>query len=138
MNLWEYLETRAARRASRPPNMTLVRDVLGAVLVAAFIAVIGGLFWRVIPKENEQLIVYMLGQLSGFVSAVVALHYVTKAGEREQEAARTANTGKALDAITAAQNSPGPGEGPRPGDAAPLREGDTVELNRTGVEEPPK
>lgn len=78
------------------------RDALGAILVAAFIAVIGGLFWRVIPKENEQLIVYMLGQLSGFVSAVVALHYVQKADDAALDKARTENTGKALDAIAAA------------------------------------
>jgi len=90
---------------------TTVRDVLGAVLVLAFVGVIGGLFWKLIPKENEQLLTYMLGQLSGFVSAVVALHYVTKAGEKELEAARTENTGKALDAIKSAQDAPASGSG---------------------------
>src|SRR5690349_18479065 len=84
------------------------RDVLGAVLVAGFMAVIGGLFWRVIPKENEQLIVYMLGQLSGFVSAVVALHYVRQAGDQEAEILRAENTGKAFDAIAATAH---PGDG---------------------------
>lgn len=78
------------------------RDTLGAVLVAAFVSVIFALFWWAIPKSNEQLFVYMLGQLSGFVSAVVALHYVQKAGDAELDKARTENTGKALDAIAAA------------------------------------
>lgn len=133
MNLWQYLERRAERRAARPKPENRFRDVLGGVLVAAFIAVIAGLFWRVIPKDNEQLIVYMLGQLSGFVSAVVALHYVTKAGEKEQEAMRTQNTGKALDAIKAAAEST-PRPGADPDDPNALRAGDTVELNRT--EEP--
>lgn len=82
------------------------RDTLGAVLVASFVFVIGALFWWEIPKSNEQLFVYMLGQLSGFVSAVVALHYVQKAGEKELDQLRTENTGKALDAIAAAANAP--------------------------------
>lgn len=82
------------------------RDVLGALLVGAFIIIIGGLFWQAIPKDNEQLLTYMIGQLSGFVSAVVALHYVTKAGEKELEQQRAENTGKALDAIKTAQESP--------------------------------
>lgn len=86
-------------------NTVSFRDVLGAVLVAAFIGVLGMLLWKVIPKENEQLIVYMLGQLSGFVAGVVAYHYVRPAGEKELEQTRTENTGKALDAIKAAQEA---------------------------------
>lgn len=102
-----------------------IRDILGAVLVAAFITSLNILFWKAIPKENEQLIVYMLGQLSGFVSAVVALHYVTKAGEKELDEKRADNTSKAFDAIKAAQEST-----PAATDPNTLREGDKVELNK--------
>jgi hypothetical protein len=95
------------------------RDVLGAVLVGAFIAVLGTLFFVPIPTTNEQLIVYMLGQLSGFVAGVVALHYVTKAGDKELDQARAENTGKAFEAIAAAAHTPPPsGEAPR----SPLNE----------------
>lgn len=92
------------------------RDVLGAVLVGAFIGVLGLLFYKAIPQQNEQLIVYMLGQLSGFVAGVVALHYVQKAGDREAEKLRAENTGKAFDALAAATHAPIPdpsGEAPR-------------------------
>lgn len=84
------------------------RDALGAFLIIAFIGVIGLLLWRDIPKSNEQLIVYMLGQLSGFVAGVVAYHYVTKAGEKELDVARAENTGKAFEAIAAAAAAPPP------------------------------
>lgn len=79
-----------------------IRDLIGLILLGAFIGALAVLFWKPIPKENEQLIVYMLGQLSGFVAGVVALHYVTKAGEKELDAKRVDNTSKALDAIKAA------------------------------------
>lgn len=86
------------------------RDALGGVLIAAFISVIGILLYRDIPKANEQLIVYMLGQLSGFVAGVVAYHYVTKAGEKELAQTRSENTGKALDlAVAATTGTPAAG-----------------------------
>lgn len=90
-----------------------IRDLIGLILLGAFIGALGVLFWKAIPPENEQLIVYMLGQLSGFVAGVVALHYVTKAGEKELDAKRVDNTSKALDAIKAATEST-----PKPGDDA--------------------
>lgn len=101
------------------------RDALGAFLVAAFIAIIGLLLWRDIPKSNEQLIVYMLGQLSGFVAGVVAYHYVTKAGEKELEKARADNTGKAFEAIAtaaaaAAAPPPQPAEPPPSDEESPI------------------
>jgi hypothetical protein len=79
-----------------------LRDAIGTALIGAFIGAMGILFWKAIPPSNEQLIVYMLGQLSGFVAGVVSFHYVTKSGEKELEQQRTENTGKALDAIKAA------------------------------------
>lgn len=104
------------------------RDVLGAALLVAFVTALGLLFWKAIPQENEQLIVYMLGQLSGFVAGVVAYHYVTKAGEKELDAQRADNTAKAFDAIKAAAEAMPPSTGADPN---ALREGDTVELNKT-------
>lgn len=102
------------------------RDVLGGVLVGSFITVLGALLWKDIPKQNEQLIVYMLGQLSGFVSAVVALHYVQKAGENELEQTRAENTGEAFKAIKAAAQSLPPGGGLNSGDRPAGTEEDPV------------
>lgn len=90
-----------------------LRDVIGVFLVIAFISTIPLLIFNGIPDANEQLIAYMLGQLSGFVAAVVAFHYVTKAGEREQEQQRVDNTTIALEAITNAQKAPAIGASPR-------------------------
>ena len=86
------------------PKINL-RDAIGIALIAAFIGSAFVLFWKEIPRSNEQLISYILGQLSGFVSAIVAFHYVTKAGEKELDAQRVDNTSKALDAIKAAASS---------------------------------
>ena len=79
-----------------------LRDAIGIALIAAFVGALGVLFWKAIPKDNEQIIVYVIGQLSGFVSAIVAFHYVTKAGEKELEQSRADNTGKAFEAVRAA------------------------------------
>lgn len=80
-----------------------LRDFLGVGLVSGFMVALFVLFWKAIPTENEQLIVYMLGQLSGFVAGVVSYHYVmSKTSEKATE-----NTGKAFDAITAAANATG-------------------------------
>jgi hypothetical protein len=98
-------------------NFTL-RDFIGLVLIGSFIGVIGALFWRDIPKSNEQLLVYMIGQLSGFVAGVVSFHYVTKAGEKELEAQRVDNVTKTLDAIVGAQNSLPPDPDKAAGQAA--------------------
>lgn len=84
----------------------LVRDAIGLFLILAFIGAMVALLWKAIPKENEQLLSYMLGQLSGFVAGVVGFWYISKSGEKELEAKRTENTNEALKAIRAAQSSP--------------------------------
>lgn len=97
-----------------------LRDALGMLLVLSFIGAMYVLFWRPIPSSNEQLIVYMLGQLSGFVSGVVAYHYVmNKSSEKATE-----NTGAAFEAITAAANAG------TVTDPIALKPGDTVTLDK--------
>lgn len=75
--------------------MTWFRNLLGGVLVFGFLATLALLFWRAIPGENEQLIVYMLGQLSGFVGGIVAYHYATTANAQQL----TEQTRTAVDAV---------------------------------------
>lgn len=76
-----------------------VRDVIGLFLILAFIGAMVALLWKAIPPENEQLLAYMLGQLSGFVSGVVAYHYITKAGDKELQQQQSENTGEAFKAV---------------------------------------
>jgi hypothetical protein len=60
------------------PNVN-VKDVIGIFLILTFTGAMVVLTWKSIPKENEQLLTYMLGQLSGFVAAIVGYHYVKDA-----------------------------------------------------------
>lgn len=98
-----------------------MRDVIGIFLVLAFIGAMVALLWHEIPHNNEQLLSYMLGQLSGFVAGVVAYHYITKAGDKELEQLRSENTGKAFEALKAAATGSAPLEPdvtPKPGETA--------------------
>lgn len=84
-----------------------LRDALGVSLISGFLGALTMLFWKEIPPKNEQLIVYMLGQLSGFAAAIVGFHYTRAAGEKELEEKRAENTRAAFEAITAAAATPG-------------------------------
>lgn len=99
-----------------------LRDWIGLGLIVAFISVLFALLWKVIPDKNEQLIVYMLGQLSGFVATVVGYHYVTSV----QDSTKTDNTAKAFEAITATANAASPVDKPdvilEPGETAQAKE----------------
>ena len=56
----------------------IIAGVLAGLLVAAFIGAIVMLSWREIPASNEQLLTYMLGQLSGFVAAAVGVYFARR------------------------------------------------------------
>lgn len=56
----------------------IIAGTLAATLVAAFIGAIIMLSMRDIPKANEQLLTYMLGQLSGFVAAAVGVYFARR------------------------------------------------------------
>jgi hypothetical protein len=56
----------------------IIAGALASFLVFAFIGAIVMLSWREIPKTNEQLLTYMLGQLSGFVAAAVGVYFARR------------------------------------------------------------
>lgn len=58
---------------TRPKD--LMRGFLTVILLLGFLGALAALFQWVVPEANEKLVTYMLGQLSGFVSACV-LFYV--------------------------------------------------------------
>lgn len=78
-----------------------VKDSIGVFLVLAFIGAMVALLWKAIPKDNEQLLSYMLGQLSGLVAGVVSYHYIRSSGDKELDQLRAENTKAALDALGA-------------------------------------
>ena len=56
----------------------VIAGMLAGFLTLAFIGSIVMLSWREIPKSNEQLLTYMLGQLSGFVAAAVGVYFARR------------------------------------------------------------
>lgn len=115
MTFWEYLDRIGERRANllliRPVNARLLANVIGCALISGFLGALFALFVIPIPKGNEQIVTYMIGQLSGFAGGIVAYHYTMTAGAKELEAQRADNTAKAFDAIKAAAKAGTGGEG---------------------------
>ena len=66
------------------------RTWIGAAIVVAFISAGGMLFAFAIPTSNEQLLTYMLGQLSGLATAIVSFHFGSSRGSEEKTAAMVA------------------------------------------------
>lgn len=62
----------------------IFRSVLGGMVIGSFIGAMAALYFFPIPKANETLLTYMLGQLSGFAGAVMAYHYSTTAGSMQK------------------------------------------------------
>lgn len=106
MTLWEYLDRRAERSAHRNAHRKLdprlFANVIGGAMIGGFLGSLITLFVIPIPRSNEQLITYMIGQLSGFAGGIIAYHYASKSGEQALEAERVGNTRKALETIGAA------------------------------------
>lgn len=63
---------------------SMFRNALGGALIASFIGAMITLFIVPIPPENEQLITYMLGQISGFAGGIVSYHYASTASSAQK------------------------------------------------------
>lgn len=82
-----------------------MRNLLAFLLVGSFIFFGGALLWQEIPAKNEQLVSYMLGQLSGMALMALGFYFVNKVGQDAIDAKRAENTSKAFDAIRAASET---------------------------------
>lgn len=58
------------------------KNILGMAIIAMFMLALTWLSRYAIPKENVTIVTYMIGQLSGFATAVVGAHYTMKARNR--------------------------------------------------------
>lgn len=110
MTFLEFLDRRATRRAARPAEKRMLASVIGLSLISGFLGALFGLFIVPVPTENRELVIYMLGQLSGFAGGVVAYHYTMSAGAKELDAKRTHNTTVALEGLAAAAKGNGQDE----------------------------
>lgn len=130
MTLWDYLDRVGQRRAKvaleRPINVRLLANAIGCALISGFLGALFALFIVPIPTGNEQIVTYMIGQLSGFAGGIVAYHYTMSAGQKDLDAKRADNTKAAFEAITetakAANPSPAPDVVLKPGETAQAEE----------------
>lgn len=85
----------------RPRDAEQFRNLLAFALIGSFVSFIPLLVFKAIPSANEQIIVYMIGQLSGMATTALGFYFVMKAGQDALDAKRSETTSKAFDAITA-------------------------------------
>lgn len=121
----------APRRTSRTAieQVEFMRNLLAFLLVAAFVGAFPALMIKAIPKENEQLLTYMLGQLSGMATTALGFYFVNKAGQDAVDAKRADNTGKMAEAVTTALKTGG-GEEAKPDFT--LKPGETAQAEDQG------
>jgi len=83
-------------------TLDLQRMWLASGLVFAFVAALAAMLLRAVPEANKDIVVYMIGQLSGMATMALSFYFINKAGQDAADAKKTENTGKMADAITAA------------------------------------
>lgn len=83
-------------------QIELMRNALAITLCGGFVGMIPLFVFKAIPTGNEQLITYMLGQLSGMALTALSFYFVNKVGADALDAKRADNTKAAMEAIKAA------------------------------------
>ncbi len=107
MNAWEYLDKRAHRRLQEKKKhhrsaqqiVDHTRTVLAFMLVGSFVLFIPLLIYKTIPIDNKEIIVYMMGQLSGMALLALGLYFSNKAGQEAIDEKKSENTAKLADAM---------------------------------------
>lgn len=88
-------------------NKETVRNVLAAWISGAFIGSLAALYVFPIPADNKDLIVFMLGQLSGFMGAVMAFNFGTSKGSADKTAMLAARPiGTPVDPVHVVEEAP--------------------------------
>ncbi len=105
----------------------VVRNRLAMFLVGSFVLQIPMFALRAIPSDNRELIVYMVGQLSGMAIMALGYYFTNKVGQDALDAKRSDNTGKLADAVTKALDAT---PGAPVDDTGIIREGDAVEITK--------
>jgi hypothetical protein len=113
-----------ARRKDRTAieQIEWMRNLLAFMLTGAFVSTIPLFVFKSIPEANEQVVTYMVGQLSGMALMALGFYFVNKVGQDAIDATRADNTGKLADLAHEAMRK-------GTGDDA-LHPGDTVTINK--------
>lgn len=86
-------------------QIEFMRNLLAFMLVGAFVVTIPLFVFKSIPDANEQVVTYMVGQLSGMALMALGFYFVNKVGQDALDATRADNTNKMADAIKSALNT---------------------------------
>lgn len=84
-----------------------IRNLLALFLVGAFVGALMAFTFKNIPDANKDIITYMVGQLSGMATLALGFYFVNKVGQDALDAAKTENSAKAFEAITATAKAGG-------------------------------
>lgn len=79
-----------------------VRNLLACFLLSSFVAALVVFTFKNMPIANKEILVYMVGQLSGMATTVLAFYFTKGAGQDQLDAQKSENTGKMADAVVAA------------------------------------
>lgn len=94
------------KKADRgPENQERFRNFLAFFLISAFVSTLPLLVFKTIPESNKDIIVYIIGQISGMALTALGFYFVNKFGADAVDAKRTENTGAAFRAIEATANA---------------------------------
>jgi hypothetical protein len=84
---------------------------LATGLITAFCACLLVLLFKAFPPENKDIVIYMIGQLSGMSTMALGFYFTNKAGQDAQDEKKTDNTRAAFEAIAATAQAATPGGG---------------------------
>ena len=83
-------------------RIDVFRNRLTAFLVGSFVGALMLMIFYGMPTTSKDIVTYMVGQLSGMTLMALGLYFTKGAGQEAADEAKTANTGKMAEAITAA------------------------------------
>lgn len=79
-----------------------IKDVVAVLLILQFGLALLALFTLDVPPGNKEQVIFMLGQSAGMASLAAGFYFASSKGDDKAKE----NTGKAFDAIKAAQEAP--------------------------------
>lgn len=92
---------KALKKVARDRDPDGFRNLLAFLLIGAFIAVLPLLTFKTIPEANKEIIVYIIGQISGMATTCLGFYFVTKQHADALDLKRAETTNEAFKAVTA-------------------------------------
>lgn len=84
-------------KSPRDPDQ--FRNWLAFFLISSFVGTLPLLIYRSIPNDSKEIIVYMIGQLSGMATTALGFYFTNKHGAEALDAKRAETTKSAFEAM---------------------------------------